>query len=258
MSTEPLLSVHGLRKTFGGIVAIDGLELEVKRNSITGLIGPNGAGKTTAFKTISGFHNPDEGEVVFDGQDITANSVQTIVDAGLTRTFQEARTFPSMTVFENLLIGHRGHHGEGLLQSSAGVKAYASDERTAMERADQLLDYLQLNDRKDKQASQLAVGERKLLEIGRALMTEPDLILLDEPMAGLPADVTADIIEYIERIRSERDQTFLIIEHDMDTIMSICDKIAVMDAGKKIAAGTAEEIQNDSTVIDAYLGTESA
>ena len=257
MSTESLLSVHGLRKTFGGIVAIDGLELEVKRNSITGLIGPNGAGKTTAFKTISGFHDPDEGEIVFDGQDITANSVQAIVDAGLTRTFQEARTFPSMTVFENLLIGHRGHRGEGLLQSTAGVKTYASDERMAMERADQLLDYLQLNDRKDKQASQLAVGERKLLEIGRALMTEPDLILLDEPMAGLPADVTADIIEYIERIRSERDQTFLIIEHDMDTIMSICDKIAVMDAGKKIAAGTAEEIQNDSAVIDAYLGTES-
>lgn len=257
MSDNPLLSVRNLHKYFGGITAVDGFDLTVERNSITGLIGPNGAGKTTVFRTISGFHDPDEGEIVFDGQEITGDPVHEIVDAGITRTFQEARTFPTLTVFENLLVGKTDHTGEELLAATAGRRTYEDDEREAIEHADRLLSYMGLEESRDQQADQLAVGERKLLEIARALMTDPDLILLDEPMAGLPADVTSDVVEYIERIRAERDQTFLVVEHDMDTIMSICDTITVMEAGERIASGTPEEIRQDETVVEAYLGEET-
>lgn len=257
VSNDPFFAIRDLRKTFGGIIAVDGFDMTVERNSITGLIGPNGAGKTTVFRTISGFHEPDGGQVVFDGNDITGDSVRDIVEAGLTRTFQEARTFPTMTVFENLLVAKTGHQGEGLLKSTAGTWTYNEDEEEAIEHADRLLSYMGLAEVRDQQASQLGVGERKLLEIARALMTDPELILLDEPMAGLPTGVTTDIVEYVERIRAERDQTFLIIEHDMDTIMSLCDEITVMDAGRKIATGTPAEIRTDDAVVDAYLGTES-
>jgi len=257
MSDDPLLSVRNLHKYFGGITAVDGFDLSVERNSISGLIGPNGAGKTTVFRTISGFHEPDEGEVVFDGEEITGSPIHEVVDAGITRTFQEARTFPSMTVFENLLVGKTNHRGEQLLAATRGHQSYEVDEREAIDHADQLLAYMGLEESRDKRADQLAVGERKLLEIARALMTDPELILLDEPMAGLPADVTADVVEYIERIRAERDQTFLVVEHDMDTIMSLCDSITVMEAGQTIATGTPDEVRNDERVVEAYLGEES-
>jgi ABC-type branched-subunit amino acid transport system ATPase component len=255
--SDPLLSVRNLDKYFGGITAVDGFDLTVERNSISGLIGPNGAGKTTVFRTISGFHDPDEGEVVFDGEDITGSPIHEVVDAGITRTFQEARTFPTMTVFENLLVGKTDHRGEQLLAATKGRGSYGADEREAIEHADRLLAYMGLEESRDQRADQLAVGERKLLEIARALMTDPELILLDEPMAGLPADVTADVIEYIERIRAERDQTFLVVEHDMDTIMSLCDTITVMEAGQTIATGTPTEVRNNEQVVEAYLGEES-
>lgn len=257
MSDDPLLSVRNLHKYFGGITAVDGFDLSVERNSISGLIGPNGAGKTTVFRTISGFHEPDEGEVVFDGEEITGSPIHEVVEAGITRTFQEARTFPTMTVFENLLVGKTNHRGEQLLTATRGRRGYEADEREAIDHADQLLAYMGLEESRDKRADQLAVGERKLLEIARALMTDPELILLDEPMAGLPADVTADVVEYIERIRAERDQTFLVVEHDMDTIMSLCDTITVMEAGQTIATGTPEEVRNDERVVEAYLGEEA-
>lgn len=257
MSDDPLLSVRNLHKYFGGITAVDGFDLSVERNSISGLIGPNGAGKTTVFRTISGFHEPDEGEVVFDGEEITGSPIHEVVEAGITRTFQEARTFPTMTVFENLLVGKTNHRGEQLLTATRGRRGYEADEREAIDHADQLLAYMGLEESRDKRADQLAVGERKLLEIARALMTDPELILLDEPMAGLPADVTADVVEYIERIRAERDQTFLVVEHDMDTIMSLCDTLTVMEAGQTIATGTPEEVRNDERVVEAYLGEEA-
>jgi ABC-type branched-subunit amino acid transport system ATPase component len=257
VSDAGLLEVRNLHKYFGGITAVDGFDMTVEQNSITGLIGPNGAGKTTVFRTISGFHDPDDGEVVFDGEDITGDPITDVVAAGITRTFQEARTFPTMTVFENLLVGQTDHRGEQLLAATAGRRTYTEDEREAIEHAEQLLSYMGLEDSRDQRADQLAVGERKLLEIARALMTDPELVLLDEPMAGLPTDVTEDVVEYIERIREERDQTFLIVEHDMDTIMALCDSITVMEAGRTIASGTPREIRNDETVVEAYLGEES-
>ena len=257
MSDEPLLTVRNLHKYFGGITAVDGFDMSVERNSISGLIGPNGAGKTTVFRTISGFHDPDEGEIVFDGEEITKSPIHEVVEAGITRTFQEARTFPTMTVFENLLVGKTNHRGEKLLPATRGRRSYGADEREAIDHADRLLAYMGLEEDRDQRADQLAVGERKLLEIARALMTDPDLILLDEPMAGLPTDVTADVVEYIERIREERDQTFLVVEHDMDTIMSLCDSITVMQAGRTIATGTPQEVRNDERVVEAYLGEES-
>jgi ABC-type branched-subunit amino acid transport system ATPase component len=195
--------------------------------------------------------------VVFDGEDITGDPITDVVAAGITRTFQEARTFPTMTVFENLLVGQTDHRGEQLLAATAGRRTYTEDEREAIEHAEQLLSYMGLEDSREQRADQLAVGERKLLEIARALMTDPELVLLDEPMAGLPTDVTEDVVEYIERIREERDQTFLIVEHDMDTIMALCDSITVMEAGRTIASGTPREIRNDETVVEAYLGEES-
>lgn len=257
MSDDPLLSVRNLHKYFGGITAVDGFDLTVERNSISGLIGPNGAGKTTVFRTISGFHDPDEGEVVFDGEEITGSPIHEVVEAGITRTFQEARTFPTMTVFENLLVGKTNHRGEQILPATRGRRSYEADEREAIDHADQLLAYMGLEEDRDQRADQLAVGERKLLEIARALMTDPDLILLDEPMAGLPTDVTADVVDYIEQIRRDRDQTFLVVEHDMDTIMSLCDTITVMEAGETIATGTPAEIRNNERVVEAYLGEES-
>jgi branched-chain amino acid transport system ATP-binding protein len=257
MSDDPLLTVRNLHKYFGGITAVDGFDMTVERNSISGLIGPNGAGKTTVFRTISGFHDPDEGEIVFDGEEITKSPIHEVVEAGITRTFQEARTFPTMTVFENLLVGKTNHRGEKLLPATRGRRSYGADEREAIDHADRLLAYMGLEEDRDQRADQLAVGERKLLEIARALMTDPDLILLDEPMAGLPTDVTADVVEYIERIREERDQTFLVVEHDMDTIMSLCDTITVMQAGRTIATGTPQEVRNDERVVEAYLGEES-
>ena len=257
MSDDPLLTVRNLHKYFGGITAVDGFDMTVERNSISGLIGPNGAGKTTVFRTISGFHDPDEGEIVFDGEEITKSPIHEVVEAGITRTFQEARTFPTMTVFENLLVGKTNHRGEKLLPATRGRRSYGADEREAIDHADRLLAYMGLEEERDQRADQLAVGERKLLEIARALMTDPDLILLDEPMAGLPTDVTADVVEYIERIREERDQTFLVVEHDMDTIMSLCDTITVMQAGRTIATGTPQEVRNDERVVEAYLGEES-
>jgi ABC-type branched-subunit amino acid transport system ATPase component len=257
MSDDPLLTVRNLHKYFGGITAVDGFDMTVERNSISGLIGPNGAGKTTVFRTISGFHDPDEGEIIFDGEEITKSPIHEVVEAGITRTFQEARTFPTMTVFENLLVGKTNHRGEKLLPATRGRRSYGADEREAIDHADRLLAYMGLEEDRDQRADQLAVGERKLLEIARALMTDPDLILLDEPMAGLPTDVTADVVEYIERIRAERDQTFLVVEHDMDTIMSLCDTITVMEAGRTIATGTPQEVRNDERVVEAYLGEES-
>lgn len=257
MSDDPLLTVRNLHKYFGGITAVDGFDMTVERNSISGLIGPNGAGKTTVFRTISGFHDPDEGKIVFDGEEITKSPIHEVVEAGITRTFQEARTFPTMTVFENLLVGKTNHRGEKLLPATRGRRSYGADEREAIDHADRLLAYMGLEEDRDQRADQLAVGERKLLEIARALMTDPDLILLDEPMAGLPTDVTADVVEYIERIREERDQTFLVVEHDMDTIMSLCDTITVMQAGRTIATGTPQEVRNDERVVEAYLGEES-
>jgi branched-chain amino acid transport system ATP-binding protein len=254
---DPLLDVQGLKKHFGGVKAVDGLDFTVEQNSITGLIGPNGAGKTTSFRTIAGFHEPDGGTVTFDGQDLTGADPATVVEAGITRTFQEARTFPSMSVFENLLVGAVGNRGEQLIPASIGASQYSEDERRAIERADELLEYTGLESVRDQQASELGVGERKLVEIARALMTEPDLILLDEPMAGLPRDVTQDVIEYIQRLREERTQTFLIVEHDMDVIMNICDRITVMEAGRDIASGTPAEIKRDEGVIEAYLGSDA-
>ncbi|MFC7228638.1 ABC transporter ATP-binding protein [Salinirubellus salinus] len=256
-ASRSLLEVTDLAKHFGGIKAVDGLDFTVEENSITGLIGPNGAGKTTCFRTIAGFHDPDGGTVRFDGRDVTGADPTAVVDAGITRTFQEARTFPSMTVFENLLVGAVGNRGEQLLSASLGPSQYREDERRAIEHAEELLAYTGLESVRDQRASELGVGERKLVEITRALMTDPELILLDEPMAGLPRDVTEDVIEYIERLRRDRDQTFLIVEHDMDVIMSICDRITVMESGTDIASGTPAEIKTNDRVVEAYLGADT-
>lgn len=252
--TDSLLAVTDLEKHFGGIVAVDQLDLRVEQNSITGLIGPNGAGKTTTFKLISGFLAPDAGTIEFDGTDITGQPTHEIAREGITRTFQEARTLDSLTVLENLLVGGTQNAGERLGPASLGPSAYRDDEAEVLDRAHDLLDYMDLEAVRDQRAGTLAVGERKLVEISRALMTDPDLILLDEPMAGLPSEVMTDVMEYVERLRAERDQTFLIVEHNMEVIMSLCDTITVMDAGTDISHGPPEAVQSDDAVIEAYLG----
>jgi ABC-type branched-subunit amino acid transport system ATPase component len=256
--TDALLSVSDLEKRFGGIVAVDQLDLAVERNSITGLIGPNGAGKTTTFKLISGFLTPDGGSIEFAGQDISGDAAHEVARAGITRTFQEARTLDELSVLENLMVGGTDNAGERVGPATRGLRAYREDEADVFERANDLLEYMDLAAVRDEQAGTLSVGQRKLVEISRALMTEPDLILLDEPMAGLPSDDMSVVMDYVERLRAERDQTFLIVEHNMDVIMNLCDTITVMDAGSDIAHGSPESIQSDSEVIEAYLGEGEA
>lgn len=320
--TNAILEVEELRKTFGGITAVDGATFEVEEGTVTGLIGPNGAGKTTTFNLISGFYEPDSGEVRYRGRDLqeimapsrsekaiwTSSSgisfaglgaglastagvagmtglgaaaaagavvgagtyygqehVKTeylddkrnrpfqVARAGLSRTFQLTRELQGLTVLENLLLAPQEQSGENLLNAWFRQDTVASEEREIRERADEMLDLLELDHLRDEYAGNLSGGQRKLLELGRVLMTDPDLILLDEPVAGVNPSLTQNLLSRIEELR-DQGYTFCIVEHDMEVIMNLSDTIIVMDQGKKLMQGTPEEVQADERVVEAYLG----
>jgi branched-chain amino acid transport system ATP-binding protein len=317
-----ILEVEDLKKTFGGIVAVDGATFDIEAGSITGLIGPNGAGKTTTFNLISGFYTPDDGRIRYDGRDlddlmapsrdeklvwsgasgITAGALGGIVGlgplgfgplsslgatvvgvgagagfylgqerlkqareshrnsrpfmlarAGLARTFQITRELTEMTVLENLLLAPQGQAGENIANAWLRRDAVADEEEAVLERAEAMLELLDLEHLRNDRAGALSGGQRKLLELGRVLMFEPELVLLDEPVAGVNPALTEQLTDRIERLREEG-YTFCIVEHDMEVIMNVSDTIVVMNEGTKLVEGDPETVRNDQRVIDAYFG----
>ena len=251
------LRVENLEKRFGGIVAVDGASFTVERGSITGLIGPNGAGKSTTFNCITGVHRPDGGRVVFNGEDITGLDPETIANHGLVRTFQIARELPEMTVLENMMLAPKDQRGETLWRSvfPFARRSVVEQEEELRERVWETLEFFELDHLAEEYAGNLSGGQRKLLELARALLTEPDMLLLDEPMAGVNPSLERKLLERIHTLR-EQGYTFLLVEHDMDVIMENCEHVIVMHQGKVLAEGSAAEIKSNDRVIDAYLGEE--
>jgi ABC-type branched-subunit amino acid transport system ATPase component len=250
----PLLTVDGISRRFGGLLAVDQASFDVHAGSITGLIGPNGAGKTTAFNLISGFLKPQGGAITFDGRRIERLPSHAIAHAGLVRTFQIPRVLTRMSVLENMLLAATDHPGEVLGGALFAPGRVRRREREAREQAHEVLELVRLSRLANDYAGTLSGGQRKLLEFGRALMTRPRMVLLDEPMAGVAPTLALQLLEHILELRATRGTTFLIIEHDMEAVMAISDRVIVMDEGRVIARGLPEEIQGDERVIDAYLG----
>lgn len=249
----PLLAATGLVKSFGGINAVDHADIEVTKGSITGLVGPNGAGKTTLFNLLSNFIHPDQGRVLFDGEPIETLPPHIIARLGMVRTFQVARALSRLSVMENLLLAAQKQTGENFWNTWFKPQAIAREERHNREQAMAVLESIGLAHMAFEYAGALSGGQRKLLEIGRALMTNPKLILLDEPAAGVNPTLINQICDRI-RAWNREGMTFLIIEHNMDVIMSICDRVWVMAEGRNLAVGTPTEIQSNAAVLEAYLG----
>jgi branched-chain amino acid transport system ATP-binding protein/neutral amino acid transport system ATP-binding protein len=249
----PLLEVRDLRRAFYGVTALDGVDLAVNGGTITGLIGPNGAGKTTLFNCVSGLIPPDGGRVVFDGADVTGWAPHRVTGRGLVRTFQIARGFPRLSVLENLMLYGARQPGETLWRAVARPPGVARRERELRERAFDVAGRLSLAPLLNARASGLSGGQKKLLELGRALMTEPRLIMLDEPIAGVNPTLAGRIAEHLHALR-EAGLTFLVIEHHLDVIARLCDPVIVMAAGRHLAEGTFTQVAADERVQAAYLG----
>ena len=248
-----LLEVRNVTRHFYGVHALNGVDLDVAEGGITGLIGPNGAGKTTLFNCLSGVVPPNTGTILFDGQDIAGWRADRITRAGLVRTFQIARGCPRLTVRENLLVYGAAQPGESILTALLRTRAMLAREAELQERAKLIAERLRLTAVLDNPAAALSGGQKKLLEIGRALMTEPKLILLDEPLAGVNPSLSRDIGERLKEIVAEG-ITILLIEHQMDMIARLCDHVIVMAEGRRLTEGSFDEIAADGAVQDAYMG----
>ena len=248
-----LLELFAITKAFGGLVAVDELSVSVEQGAIHGLIGPNGSGKTTVFNLISGFYKLTSGSVMFESKNISGLKPNVIVGKGIARTFQNIRLFPLMTVQENLFVGANCVLTSGTAASLIGLPSVKDEERRLKERTDEIMDFLEIAQYKDKLASDLSYGIARLVEIGRAMSSGCKLLMLDEPAAGLNEQEKNVLMDTIRKIR-ENGYTVLVVEHDMRLIMGICDQITVLNFGKKIAEGSAEEVGTDQDVIEAYLG----
>jgi branched-chain amino acid transport system ATP-binding protein len=249
----PALEVEDLQKRYGGVVAVDGATFAVPEGQITGLIGPNGAGKSTLFDCVTGVETPDAGDVRLRGESIAGRSPHDIAARGLGRTFQTPRVFPGMTVFENLAFAARNQTGESVTGALGRPGTVATEERETRRRVDELLGFLELADLADEYARRLSGGQRKLLELGRVLMLDPDVILLDEPTAGVNPALTERLLDRLHAL-NDRGRTLLLIEHDMDLVMTHADHVVVMHDGRKLAAGPPAAVRRDERVVEAYLG----
>ena len=249
----PILQIRSVSKAFGGVRALAGVSVEFDAGLIMGLIGPNGAGKTTLFNVISGAYIPDSGEISLQGIPILGKRVQDIVRLGISRTFQNVLLFESMSVIENIMVGRHVRTRSGFWGAVTRMPSIRREEKALRERARELLDFVGLTAQADQRSGDLPFGWQRLLEIARALASDPKLLLLDEPAAGLNAVETQSLGELIRKIR-DRGVTVMLVEHDMSLTMSVCDRIIVLDQGGKLAEGTPREIQANTAVMAAYLG----
>ena len=249
-----LLEVKGMTKVFGGLVAVEKVEFKVNEGEIVSIIGPNGAGKTTIFNMLTGVYKVNDGTIEFEGKEIQNRQPRDIVKAGIARTFQNIRLFPTMRVIENVLVGEHIHVNYNFLDLLFKTKKYREEEKKAAENAIALLESLELGDQIDNYAKNLPYGMQRKLEIARAIATDAKLIILDEPAAGMNPQESAELKEFILKLR-DRGQTILLIEHDMSVVMDISDRIYVIDHGRKIAEGLPKEIAVNPQVITAYLGS---
>ena len=254
-TVETILAVEGLRKSFGGITAVDGVSFGVERGTITGLIGPNGAGKSTTFNLVTGVDTPDSGRVRFNGTDITGWQPDRIARRGLVRSFQIARELTEMTVIENVMLAPPDQVGERFWSAVLpGLRGRVTQqERQLRERAWETLEFFELDHLAGEQAGSLSGGQRKLLEMARVLMTDPEMILLDEPMAGVNPTLETKLLDRLHELQ-ERGYTFLFVEHDMDVVMNHCDPVVVLHQGEVLAEGDPATVRNDRRVLEAYLG----
>ncbi len=249
-----ILRTENIVMKFEGLTAINNLNLEVEEHQIFGLIGPNGAGKTTAFNVITGFLVPTEGKVFFRGEDITGLKPNQITKRGIARTFQNIKLFPEMTVIENVMTGFHIHRKFSFFEAMFRLPRFFKDENKMYHRGMELLELVGLTEFAHEQAGNLPYGHQRKLEIARALATDPVMLLLDEPAAGMNPQESSELMDLIRKLRDERNLTILLIEHDMKVVMGICERIKVLDHGEEIAEGTPEEIRNNPRVIEAYLG----
>jgi len=258
MAQDTLLSLSGVTLAFAGNTVLDDVNFSIPKDAIVSLIGPNGAGKTSLFNSITGFYKPQHGQVMFAGQDMLKRKPHQVTQAGIARTFQNVRLFREMTVMENVMSGMHCRTRSGALAAVLRLPSQRREEREIFDYCQECLEFVGIADEANREATTLAYGHQRLVEIARALATQPKLLLLDEPAAGLNSGEKAELITLISRIRAERGVSVLLIEHDTGLVMKISERISVLDHGKMIAEGTAKEIQSNPKVIEAYLGQEDA
>ena len=246
-----ILEIQNVTKQFGGLTALNDVSFEVKEGEIRGLIGPNGAGKSTMFKNIAGFYAPTKGQIIYQGKDIAGNKPSRIAEMGIVRTFQETTLFQELTVFENALVGCHMKARSNLFSAMLGLDR--AKQQAAEEKVSEVLDFMGLSDRKDQLASELPLGSQRALAISIALVSEPKLMLMDEPFAGMNPEETNHMMGLTQKVR-ESGITIVLVEHDMKAVMGLCDYLTVLNFGQLLAEGTPEEVRNNDKVIEAYLG----